>query len=666
VPRADFGGLYPGIIRKVYAGDPADENHILPINKTAADSSPSAIKNTPGIARHIKLISILLILPACVALKIYGLNDVREIDPSCGQFRGTVRDIRMLSYSQEAVIGFFEYEESKPAGTEMLAVTYIPRSVKMSSGDLLEIWTRPVTLKIGDNDGSPFTIDHIRRGIRYVFHLKDNNFTILESASETLKEKIRTAIEKNISSNFNRETSSLLIGLYLANKNYIDKETVHEFKKAGVLHILAASGSHVAIIALMPLLILGVFRIDKKIIYVISLTILSFYLYVTDMPVSLLRAYIMCLIFYAQHIFDFDKNILNAFFLSGVPIIIICPGEIYGLGTQLTFGATLGIILFFSLFRDSLEYMPAFIKNSLAVTLSAQVFVYPIILFQLNEVNLAALVSNVVVVAVIDLILMASIMANILFFAAPGILKYCACAIDQVYHYTRMFVKIISGFNGHFTDCGAMFLVIPFIIYLMPLFPAARFRKLLSLFIVFSFSIAWFYLSGSRAESDMAVLKRSESSSYVVRDGDMALIYGTISDMSEARDIVRYLDRSDVNSVSLYIPVIDYKSARYYSFIVKNAVVKKCYISSGSSLGGYIKNFLEILDIDGVKLEMRDFGRKKRLSDHEMAYFQKIVKSQKIDDVDSAFYRFLKDRNSGNKNIAALREAVPELKICYL
>ncbi len=212
----------------------------------------------------------------------------------------------------------------------------------------------------------------------------------------------------------------LIKGLILGAKEGISEETLENFQKTGISHILAVSGLHVALIGAFLFIFLELFGIPKRYVLLIICIILVFYVYMVGYKASILRAVIM---FYSGafvFVLDRDRNYLNALFLSAVIILFYHPMSLFTLGFQLSFLATLGILLYFKRFRDNLlKYLKySELKEAdslfrwttafswigrqsislLALTLSAQILIIPLLIYHFGGYSLISFVSNVLIV----------------------------------------------------------------------------------------------------------------------------------------------------------------------------------------------------------------------------------------------------------------------------
>ncbi|MBP6378404.1 MAG: ComEC/Rec2 family competence protein, partial [Kaistella sp.] len=77
------------------------------------------------------------------------------------------------------------------------------------------------------------------------------------SFSEKIRQKRLSTLSKIDSANLSKRTREFTKGIILADRTEMDAETVEDFTKSGLMHILAISGSHMAIIFWLILVVLN-------------------------------------------------------------------------------------------------------------------------------------------------------------------------------------------------------------------------------------------------------------------------------------------------------------------------------------------------------------------------------------------------------------------------
>ena len=143
------------------------------------------------------------------------------------------------------------------------------------------------------------------------------------------------------------ECAAFLDAILLGDDSRLDRQLREDFTLSGLSHIVALSGTHVAIIALLvtgllfPLHLLG----QRKAALILSVLILFLYAFVTGLSASVLRSVIMASVVILAYLSDRAKNSLNALCLAAILIHRVKPSEIFSPGMQMSFMAVASILL---------------------------------------------------------------------------------------------------------------------------------------------------------------------------------------------------------------------------------------------------------------------------------------------------------------------------------
>jgi competence protein ComEC len=195
-------------------------------------------------------------------------------------------------------------------------------------------------------------------------------------------------------------SAALLAGLLLGDRADLPPALDETFRLAGVYHILAVSGFNVALLTSGVFGVLGLVRIPRRVAAAIAIVAaIGFALIVGGGP-SVLRATAMAVLILAAIMIGRESSLLNSVALAGLVILIIRPADLAEPGFQLSFAATLGIIIFAAPFGAALSARgcPRRLAEAVGVSLAAQVSIAPILLHHFNQISLFAVAANLLVV----------------------------------------------------------------------------------------------------------------------------------------------------------------------------------------------------------------------------------------------------------------------------
>ena len=605
-------------------------------------------QRTGANRKGLKAGSVLFPIPIALVLilRILAITNQSPVVTGDKGIAAEILEVKQLRYNQQITLVSSYNSGARDGAHPTRFIAYCLKDIALNRNDVVEIVSKPHILD-PKNAHSAFEKNLIRRGYRGIFYVNRENLKTISAAPQTLKKKIRKKIEENLSRLFDGETASLLKALYFGNKNFIQKSTIREFKRAGVLHVLAASGLHIGIIASIPLLIMGFTKINRNVALLVTTLVLLFYLYITDLPVSLFRAFTMFFIYGIQRFFDLDSNIFNTLFLSAMCILSLYPYELYSPGFQLSFGATFGIVLLFNLYRRTLSFLPSLLSNSFALTLSAQIFVYPIIWFHMNEININGIISNVLVIPGIAMTLITSIIANALSPLSAEIAGFTAHITDYTYHGVHQLVQLIAQTRGYcIAHDNTYILLIPYLLIIIPLLPILNRRRIMCVSIIAGYLLAFFLIGDRGHEHQIVILKRNKTGIILCKKGKTANLIGDINSYKDAREISNYLLRENIDVLNVFIPVMSYKNVKYFGNILKRAPVATCTIPPTLFFAPYLREFFAIIDIDRINLRINRFPAKV-LSHNYRKQLRMAIEEHEKESVSSLFrlYRLLRDAN---------------------
>jgi len=222
--------------------------------------------------------------------------------------------------------------------------------------------------------------------------------------------KIKNKFREVISENFSISRSSILSAVILGDKRQLTEELKNKLNLAGVRHLTAISGMHVAILTsiLMSFLIgLGLWR---KQAFWITLIIISLFIILTGLQTSAIRAGIMGGFFLlAKYLGRQGFSIRTVLFAAAIMLFLNPLLLASDVGFQLSFLAVIGIILFTPSLENYLRKIPNRfqLRNVISMTLGAQIFTLPILIFNFGQISVVSPLANVLIVPLLPFIMIA-------------------------------------------------------------------------------------------------------------------------------------------------------------------------------------------------------------------------------------------------------------------
>ncbi|PYQ23388.1 MAG: DNA internalization-related competence protein ComEC/Rec2 [Acidobacteria bacterium] len=209
----------------------------------------------------------------------------------------------------------------------------------------------------------------------------------------------------------------LVRAMVLGDRTGVEPETAEAFRIAGTYHVLALSGTQVALVAGLVLWSMARLEVSPLASAVLASAALVFYAVFVGGDVPVTRATVTAVVMLAGRTLDLDADLANLLGLAAVALLVHHPSWIGDVGFQLSFGATLGLLLMARAFADRLPKLPWRLEQALAASLAAQAALVPLLLIHFHRLAIAALVLNLAAVPLSGAVLLAGFAVAA---AAPG------------------------------------------------------------------------------------------------------------------------------------------------------------------------------------------------------------------------------------------------------
>lgn len=184
--------------------------------------------------------------------------------------------------------------------------------------------------------------------------------------------------------------SSMVIGSRAVD---LDRELQGEFRRAGLAHIIAASGFHVSL--LLGVVLFLTKSLSPSMRFMIGGFSLFLYATLTGFYPSILRACLMGIAVLVGIINEKSVKISATLLLAALILLLINPLWIWDLGFQLSFLATWGLIVSLPAIVNYLDGIPPTLANIMAVPISATIWTLPLLWYVFHRIPLYGILTNI-------------------------------------------------------------------------------------------------------------------------------------------------------------------------------------------------------------------------------------------------------------------------------
>lgn len=211
---------------------------------------------------------------------------------------------------------------------------------------------------------------------------------------------------------FPEPEASLLAGILLGEDNGIPADLQQAYKNTGTAHIIAISGFNIAIIAGLFVLLFSRLLGRRK-GAVVSIAGIVLYTILVGASASVVRAAIMAGLSIFALQFGRRQNGYTTLGFTAAVMALANPNILWDVGFQLSFAATLGLVLFASPLQDwftgllsrrlsapAAAKIGSLVGEFILLTLAAQLTTLPIMAYQFGTLSLVSFLANPVVLPV--------------------------------------------------------------------------------------------------------------------------------------------------------------------------------------------------------------------------------------------------------------------------
>lgn len=208
----------------------------------------------------------------------------------------------------------------------------------------------------------------------------------------------RLSLEEKISANFPEPQASLLAGIILGSKRGLPENFNDALRRTGTLHIVVVSGFNISLIA--RLIVSLTKPLGRKLSFVLSILGILTYVLMVGAEAPVRRAGIMGLIAIFGAFIGRPRAVILSLLVSSYIMLLLDPLIISDIGFQLTFLATLSIILLSPIILSFFK-SPSGLTEGFVTSLSAQLLVWPVIAINFKQVSLLSPLVNLFLTPII-------------------------------------------------------------------------------------------------------------------------------------------------------------------------------------------------------------------------------------------------------------------------
>jgi competence protein ComEC len=163
-----------------------------------------------------------------------------------------------------------------------------------------------------------------------------------QSLIESLRQELTASIDRLYPPwTLSGRNGSVLKAVLLGDRSSLDSDTIENFRRTGLYHLLVVAGLHVGLLAMLAEILLRLLGIRATWRAATLMVLLVFYVSLVEQRAPTLRASLMIGAYLFARLLDREQPTLNAVGLAALILLFNRPGWLLDAGFQLSFAAAL-------------------------------------------------------------------------------------------------------------------------------------------------------------------------------------------------------------------------------------------------------------------------------------------------------------------------------------
>ena len=244
------------------------------------------------------------------------------------------------------------------------------------------------------------------------------------------KKQFQEALEYSIPEPYAGLGEGVLLGV----KRALGQDLEDAFRRTGIIHIVVLSGYNIMIVVEGLMFILSFFFFPRTRM-MMGIGAISLFALLVGLSATVVRAALMATLLIIARTTGRTYAVLRALIFAGVGMLILNPYLlVHDPGFELSFLATLGLILLAPHIEVHLTRIPEMLgmRKIITATIATQIFVLPILLYQMGTLSLVSVVVNALVLPMVPPAMLLTLLTGVCGLVLPilgysvGFLAYLA------------------------------------------------------------------------------------------------------------------------------------------------------------------------------------------------------------------------------------------------
>ncbi len=272
----------------------------------------------------------------------------------------------------------------------------------------------------------------------------------LQSDGYSIVGRIRDAILRTFDAALSDKASALAGGFLIGETRHIPDDVYEHFRNSGTLHLLAVSGSNVALVLLVVGAMLRPMRFRRVTETLALFGVIGLFVLLSYGEPSVVRAGLMATLVLIARLLGRKYDLNNIVALTALIILLVEPSQLFSIGFQLSFVTAWGLIFIvprvtalFVKYHGRWWYRLLVFPFIIAAT--AQLCSTPLIALHFDRVPVWSVVANLLVVPMVSAAVVGVVLLLIAYAVLPVLGMLVGALVDPLMHGILVCLELFGG-----------------------------------------------------------------------------------------------------------------------------------------------------------------------------------------------------------------------------
>ena len=260
---------------------------------------------------------------------------------------------------------------------------------------------------------------------------------------------LREEISESLSRNLSEVAASLSAGFLIGETREIPPDVYRWFRDSGTLHLLAVSGSNVALVIFFLIIVLRPLALPRKRRALVLMACVMLFALLSYGEPSVIRASVMAILILLANVFERRYNLNQIIASAAMIILLAAPTQLFSVGFQLSFVTAWGLIFvtpraakLFEAVNHRAWYR--WLLLPFMISLIAQLFSMPLIALYFGKVPAISVIANLVIIPLVSIAVVGVLLLLLLDLILPILGVFFGSLLDSFMQLVLYFLSLFG------------------------------------------------------------------------------------------------------------------------------------------------------------------------------------------------------------------------------